>query len=384
MAKHVTNNNKAPQQGAGAFFRIGTRSALLVDPPVETLDAAGADTAIVSFFRSLAGDRPLAQHESAEDFVIDNALMVMLGADEEALFRAMLPTFPSATQQTWEALLSGGVSSETFGARTEDEVAEEERIDADLNGGRQRRYLLAGVGVLCTLLGVIGVISLLQRTTDEAKPSLTDFFGNDEGTDEAPGVLLVPSVATEFTTRLNTVLLVADGAAPAEDRIVVDPPEGVLANEAGSVAATLLQHDGEGFVAVAGPAGFFEDACIEVAVVSTKLRALDVGVHGACSGLSDARVAFSKCSGSTLVILQLRIPEGAVALPEGGSAVASDVRVGIIENVDGYETAELRGAIGVLPDVDGLAVPPFGGSAGDELPIDFGGVTGTCTIQARS
>jgi len=82
------------------------------------------------------------------------------------------------------------------------------------------------------------------------------------------------------------------------------------------------------------------------------------------------------------------IPQGAVALIEGGSAWAESIRFGVETTPSAasrWETLAVRGSI-VVPDVEeSVAVPRFGGSSGDNLIFDLGGSNngpsrGTCVL----
>ena len=88
------------------------------------------------------------------------------------------------------------------------------------------------------------------------------------------------------------------------------------------------------------------------------------------------------------MVLAVDIPQGAVALIEGGSAWAESIRFGVEtapSAASRWEILAVRGSI-VVPDVEELvAIPRFGGSSGDDLTFDLGDsengpTSGTCVL----
>ncbi|GIT45442.1 MAG: hypothetical protein Ct9H300mP12_00270 [Acidimicrobiales bacterium] len=100
------------------------------------------------------------------------------------------------------------------------------------------------------------------------------------------------------------------------------------------------------------------------------LRPLDVVVYedadGACPADLVGRQARVTCAGERVLVLAVDIPQGAVALIEGGSAWAESIRFGVETTPSAAsrgETLAVRGSI-VVPDVEeSVAVPRFGGSS---------------------
>jgi len=79
-------------------------------------------------------------------------------------------------------------------------------------------------------------------------------------------------------------------------------------------------------------------------------------------------------------LLDLEIPAGEVALPEGGTGFADAVRVQLVGDDAAYEVLTLRGTIAV-GGKDPVVVPRFGGEIGDEVEFDLlADRVGVCTI----
>jgi len=186
------------------------------------------------------------------------------------------------------------------------------------------------------------------------------------------------------------VAVLRGGGEPA-GRIRLDVPEREMPVALGSVMGTVFEHAG-GQVAMVGPDGWWTGACVRVAVATELLRPLDVVVYedadGACPADLVGRQARVTCAGERVLVLAVDIPQGAVALIEGGSAWAESIRFGVETTPSAasrWETLAVRGSI-VVPDVEeSVAVPRFGGSSGDNLIFDLGGSSngpsrGTCVL----
>ena len=148
----------------------------------------------------------------------------------------------------------------------------------------------------------------------------------------------------------------------------------------GSIGASLFQYANSGHVALVGPAGFTDDACLRVSVVTEELRPLDTVTHGPCVE-TIGRDATVGCIGDTAILLALDIPTGEVALPEGGNGFADAIRLQLVaDGAPDYEVLTVRGTIEVDPDSE-IVIPRFGGQIGETIMFDTGaGRSGTCTL----
>ena len=148
----------------------------------------------------------------------------------------------------------------------------------------------------------------------------------------------------------------------------------------GSIGASLFQYANSGHVALVGPAGFTDDACLRVGVVTEELRPLDTVTHGPCVE-TIGRDATVGCIGDTAILLALDIPTGEVALPEGGTGFADAIRLQLVaDGAPDYEVLTVRGTIEVDTDSE-IVIPRFGGQIGETIMFDTGaGRSGTCTL----
>ncbi|NCG24694.1 MAG: hypothetical protein GWP47_11270 [Actinobacteria bacterium] len=235
------------------------------------------------------------------------------------------------------------------------------------------------------LLGVVavaggGFFAYNEFITEEQRTEGAIQFAD---TGEAPEVAAAeggpPVVEAAVTTGLVDTVAVAIGDGPVEDRIVTAafsdfpyPP--------GSMRASLFQYAGSGHVVVVGPPGFSDAVCLRASVVTSDLRPLDTVTTGPCAD-PVGRTAVIGCRGQSAILLSLKVPDGEVELPEGGTGFADAVRVQLIaDGGERYETLTVRGTMRVDP-ANGVVIPRFGGDIGTDVTFDLGAShVGTCTL----
>jgi hypothetical protein len=312
-------------------------------------------------------------------------LLLLFGADELAAFETLLARMPRERAAEWRELLSGGASSEAFGPLTLQERLDERQVEHALVEGRRQRLVNLGVGSVVTLVVLIAVVAGFGAITSRDNRT-SGALRFDPLVEAGPGAVAGgPPVAVEaLTASLSTIVAVAPGEGPPEDRIV-DAPFAVLPQPPGAIRAGVFEYGGAGQVAVVGPAGWLnEPICLRASVVSADLRALDTvfweSQTGACPE-PIGRVATPVCAGDSAVLLELQIPVGEVVLPEGGGAFADAIRVQLVgPPTPEYELLTVRALIAVPVDTD-VVIPSFGGAPGDEIRFDLGADrSGTCTI----
>lgn len=333
------------------------------------------------FLVQLSGNRDINFFsEDAVEHARLNAMMLLFNDEVLAVFETYLRRMPKPRADAWRELISGGVSAEVFGPLTLQEKLDERRLEAHIRSARNGRIVFALVVI--ALLGAIATAGFLyweaffQSTNERA--GVLNFTpvtapSNDAALQGGP-----PVVEAALTTSLDNSIAVLAGDAPLAER-VVDAPGGSFPYPAGALGATLFQYAGSGHVLFVGPSGFVQQSCLRASVVTSALRPFDVVSHGPCAE-PVGRPAIVGCLGSTALLLNLQVPNGAVELPEGGIGVAQSVRVQLIGSQEGYETLSLRSTISVGA-TDEVAVPRFGAVPGEELSFDLGnGKQGTCII----
>ncbi len=371
----------------GTFFRVrGEAASPVADFSIEPgrrWTASEADRHIRAFLIRLAGDRRLVHRTDPVELVRENDLMLLFGPEEEEAFARLALRFPDETVATWATLLSGGDRSEAFGPRSRAERRDEAVIARELRKGMRKR--VASVVLLVAVLagGVMAGRILLEPAPEDRTARSLRFAGAtlaDQGEDGGPSVVPggppVADPALVATADLPVAVLRGDG--PIQERVVLRPPEATLPIAPGAVAATVFEHSG-GQVALVGPDGWVDAACIRVSVVTGRLRPLDTvlfeGQRARCPEGLEGRAASVTCRGRSGLVLAVDIPQGEVALVEGGVAWAEAVRFGVESPVgptDRWETLAVRGTISVPAGAEAVAVPSFGGSPGQELTLDLG------------
>jgi hypothetical protein len=344
----------------------------------------------------MAGDRRLTHRSDPVELVRENDLMLLFGPEEEEAFARLALRFPDETVAVWATLLSGGDRSEAFGPRSRSERRDEAVIEQALRLGMRKR-IASSLLLIALLVGgvLVGRPLLEQDPVDRVDRSLR--FSTVDGPVDAdfdevgPVSGGLPVAAPALTAVADRPIAILRGEEPLAERIMVRVPDSALPVPRGVLTAAVFEHIG-GQVALVGPDGWVESACIRVSVVTDRLRPLDTvlyeGPDAACpTGLS-GRIASVTCLGSAGIVLAIQIPQGEVALIEGGSGWAEAVRFGIESPVSPsgqWETLAIRGTISVQIGTDSVAVPRFGGAVGDELTLDLGtGASGrrtaTCTL----
>ncbi|NCG38412.1 MAG: hypothetical protein GWP48_12950 [Actinobacteria bacterium] len=364
------------------FFRTGDAPLSLPRLPAgPELSYGDADEMAHRFIVALAQGRALAPHADPIEHAHANGLMILYSAEAADAFETILVRMPEPRVRAWRELIAGGASSEAFGPLTLQEKLDETQVDDALAAGRKQRI----VNLAVALLGVVAVagggffaynefITEEQRT--EGAIQLAD-------TGEAPEVAAAeggpPVVEAAVTTGLVDTVAVAIGDGPVEDRSVTAAFSAVP-YPPGSMRASLFQYAGSGHVVVVGPPGFSDAVCLRASVVTSDLRPLDTVTTGPCAD-PVGRTAVIGCRGQSAILLSLKVPDGEVELPEGGTGFADAVRVQLIaDGGERYETLTVRGTIRVDP-ANGVVIPRFGGDIGTDVTFDLGAShVGTCTL----
>jgi hypothetical protein len=347
--------------------------------PAWTFDQA--DERAHQFLVTVAGERTMPQYlPDPVEHARANGLMLLFSAEVMASFETYLARMPEPRVEAWRDLIAGGASSEAFGPLTLQEQLDERQVSDALQKGRKQRVVNLTVGVL--LLVVVFVGGVVLWNVFVAEEGRTEGAFRFDGADEPPEVAArtggPPVVAEELTVALADPVAVAAGAGSEVDRITVAPLSDFPFSP-GSIRASLFQYAGSGHVVFVGPSGFTDVACLRVSVVTAELRPLDTVTSGPCAH-PVGRPATVGCLGPSAVLLDLDIPSGAVALPEGGTGFAEAVRVQLVADDPDYEVLTLRGTIEVGGD-EPVVVPRFGGEVGEELEFDLlADRVGSCTI----
>ena len=354
-----------------------------------------ADRQIRAFLTALAGDRQLVHRMDPVELLRENDLLLLFGPEEEEAFADLALRFPEETVSQWATLLSGGDRSEAFGPRSRSERRDEAAILRSLHVGLRKRV----IGVLLVLLAVAAVgalarVLLSDEPTDRTDRSLrfsSTLVTSDSGgaTGVIPGGPPVAEPALVGTA--DRVVAVLRGDGPSADRIRLDVPTGDLPIPVGALAGTVFEHAG-GQVALVGPVGWWVAGCVRVVVATEFLRPLDVVLYeasdGACPPEMVGRPARVTCSGRRVLVLAVDIPQGEVALIEGGSGWAETIRFGLetaTEPDSRWEALAVRGSITVAEEGMSVAVPRFGGAPGEVVAVDLGAgpagpFVGDCTL----
>lgn len=315
------------------------------------------------------------------DYARDNGLLLLFGPEEQARFQELYPRMPAHLVKQWRELLSGGRSSEAFGPLDIAERLDERKIERDLKRGRARRLVLVGVGLVgvAALVGAVGWWLSSRSDDDQVAGSIqfTDVAESDEAPDRSGPP---PEVDPRLVTDLDVPVVVRAGDAPRAERIVYEPAAGLLPIRPGSVRAAVFQYAGRGQLVLVGPPGWHDDTCVVASVTSRLLRPFDVVRLGDCGDDAPGRPALAECVSPTVVMLDLEVPPGPVALVEGGEARPEVVRAQVLAPDPDYETLSVRGDIAV--GEQDVVVPRFGAEVGTRVDFDLGdGVEGSCTIS---
>lgn len=370
------------------FFRARTATdiraeldALVVPGP--PLDHDAANRLARRFVDVLTDGRPTdLDLPDALEHAERNNLLLLFGPGEQDRFERLYARMPDDMVVAWRAALRGGDPRDAFGPLTAAERLDAKRIDQDMRAGRRQRLvqLVAGLVVLVAVVG--GLLWWRGRGGDDAVDAGSISFGAtpDRGSDLRGGP--APVVEKALVARLDRAVAVRAGQGDVASRIVLDPPAAALPQPAGAVAATLFRYNGSGQVVLVGPPGWLTKACIQVSVVSASLRAFDTAytetAPGACAaGRAFGRVATVGCRDpkAATTMLDLVIPEGQVALAEGGNGSVAGVRITLVGAAAGFERVDLTADL-VVAGGTTVKVPSFGGAKGATVSFDVSAATG--------
>ncbi|MEM7140484.1 MAG: hypothetical protein AAF548_05565 [Actinomycetota bacterium] len=364
------------------FLRAGSEPNVpppASDGPAWTFDEA--DEQAHEFLLHVSGERTVTEFiEDPVEHARANGLMLLFSEGVQESFQTYLERMPEPRQEAWRDLIAGGASSEAFGPLTLQEQLDEEQVGEALAKGRKQRIINLVVGtIVVAVLIVGGVILRNEFLVDEGRTEGAFQFADDG---EAPAVAALtggPPVAAEsLTVSLNEPVAVDAGDGPESDRVTV-APFSAFPYPPGAIRASLFQFAGSAHVAFVGPEGFTGDSCLRASVVTADLRPLDTVTFGSCAQ-PVGRAAVVGCLGPSAVLVDLGIPVGEIALPEGGSGFAESVRLQLVGDDPDYEVLTLRGTIAV-GDRESVEVPRFGGEVGDDLTFDLGGDrVGSCSL----
>lgn len=373
------------------FQRAGTEGNPLEGLQVEAggrWSEAEADRKIREFLIRLAGDRKLIHHADPVELARDNDLLLLFGPEQEEIFAALAVRFPDETLATWTLLLSGGDSAESFGPRSRAERRDEAAISKSIKVAFRRRVLGMAATVVLLITGGLFVRTLFEEGIVDRSEQALWLTGSGSSPDDQDGqeelALGLPIALPELVASLNTVVAVVAGEGSVEERVRTEVPEGLLSHAPGEISATIFRHRG-GQVALVGPSGWMDEACVRVSVVDNRLRPFDVVTYetapGVCPDNLPGRLATVACQGDTVLILSLGIPQGEVSLVEGGTSWPEAVRVGLESHHENWETLALRGTISVDTEQGDVVVPSYHGEKGDTILVRLGaGGFGECLL----
>jgi len=340
-----------------------------------------ADERAHDFLIGVAGERTMPEYfDDPVDHARANGLMLLFSREVQLSFETYLARMPAPRAEAWRDLIAGGARSEAFGPLTLEEKLDEQQVVDALQKGRKQRTINFVVGIALFAAFVAGGILLWNEFgVDEGRTEgAFQFAGNDEPPEVAARTGGPPVANELLTVGVIEPVAISAGSGPEVERITVAPFVDYPFTP-GSIRASLFEYAGSGHVVFVGPEGFTETACLRASVVTSDLRPLDTVTTGPC-GQAVGRPASVGCLGPSAVLLDLEIPAGEVALPEGGTGFADAVRVQLVGDDAAYEVLTLRGTIAV-GGKDPVVVPRFGGEIGDEVEFDLlADRVGVCTI----
>ncbi len=256
----------------------------------------------------------------------------------------------------------------------------------------RRRVALVMLGVLFGFALVAALISAWEwdpdpdlgtssAQTSAANPSE---FEAGQG---SPAGDATPTLSAELSASLDMAVVLRAGEEDRADRIVVDPDPAILPQGPGELQASLLAFAGAPHVAVVGPNGWLNGACIQVSTVTSDLRLVAAAWHdtptGACAAQGVGAQADVSCVGPRVIVLRVDVPAGEVELPSGPDAPAAAVRVALRTPVDGYETVAVVGAVTLPTPFDPFTLPAARAGRGEAVTITpaGGGAAVRCQVQ---
>ncbi len=343
--------------------------------------AEDADREARQFVEFVLDGRPTVEDADPVEFARVNSLTILFGSNEQAAFETYLARMPAETATRWRDLLAGGATSEAFGPLTLEEKLDEHQVETALKDGRRQRIINLVVAlVVVSGLGIGGYLGWQSLADNDLRTSGTlKFTAAEVSTTDGSIVGGSPVADPRLTVSLARDVAIAAGDGPREDRIVTAPFADYLYPPS-AISASVFSYGGVGVIAFVGPAGFTADACLVASVSTGDLRPLDTVWYGNCKD-PIGRSATIRCLGNNAVALDVRVPDGEVPLPEGGTGFADAIRLqSISDGGSRYEILSVRGTIAVGTGSD-VVVPAFGGAAGDGLLFDFGeGRSGSCAL----
>ena len=343
--------------------------------------ASEADHEARLFLLSIAGDRELVDGVDAIEFARLNSLTILFGVDEHGAFETYLARMPADLIDRWRDLLSGGARSEAFGPLTLQEKIDETQVIEALQSGRRQRIVNVASFLVVVVALVVGGIFGWQALNDQSSRTSGSLRFAATPTTLPGGAVPGGMSAAEsaLTTGLTQDVALTLGDGPPEERIA-SAPFGDYLYPPGAISASLFSYAGRGEVVFVGPSGFPDGSCLIASVATSELRPLDTVWYGNCLEPIGRR-ATVRCAGADALALEVVIPEGEVALPEGGTGFADAVRLQSISDPGKkYEVLSARGTISVAADSE-ITIPAFGGGAGDKLSFDLDqGRSGSCTL----
>ena len=307
--------------------------------------------------------------------------MMLFSEGVAQVFETHLARMPDDLEARWRDLIAGGARSEAFGPLTLQERLDERQVEAALVAGRRQRIVNLLVSVVVIAAVGAGAWWGWQEfgPGEERTRGALQFADSDESAETAAVAGGPPVAEPALSAALIDPVSVLAGDGPVADRVTAAPFVR-FPYPPGAIGASLFQYANSGQVALIGPSGFPEDACLRVSVVTSDLRPLDTVTHGPCAE-PIGRDATVGCFGDTALLLALDIPSGEVELPEGGVGFADAVRIQLIaDGGDEYEVLTIRGTIEVDIESD-VVIPRFGGRVGETITFDIGaGRVGTCEL----
>jgi hypothetical protein len=348
-----------------------------------------ADRRIREFLIRLAGDRDLIHDSDPVELARKNDLLLLFGPEEEKLFAKLAVRFPSETLQRWTELLGGGDSSNSFGPRSRAERQDEKAVAASIKKAFRRRTLTFATVVAIAIFGTLFFRQLAnQGIVGDSNQALR--FASQLNESELGGVAIdfgPPILEPELTTELNLLVALQEGEGPEEERVRQVVPSDLLIIKPNEVSATVFGYGGTGQVAMIGPEGWLEEACIRASVTDSRFRPFDVVVFDStgdsCSDQILGRNVSATCLGEQMLMIPLYIPQGEVKHSEGGTGWAEMIRVGYEMEASGWETLAVRGTITVDSQQNQVEIPVFSGEVGEEITIDFNNSNSTTCILSN-
>ena len=349
-----------------------------------------ADRRIREFLIRLAGDRDLIHDSDPIELARKNDLLLLFGPEEEKLFAKLALRFPAETLQRWTELLGGGDSSNSFGPRSRAERQDEKAIAVSIKKAFRRRTLTFVTVVAIAIFGTLFFRQLANEgIVDDSNQALR--FASQLNDSELGGIDIdfgPPILEPELTTELNLLVALQEGEGPEEERVRQVVPNELLTVEPNQIRATIFGYDGTGQVALIGPEGWLEEACIRASVTDSRFRPFDVVVFDStgdsCPDQILGRNVSATCLGEQMLMIPLYIPQGEVKHSEGGTGWAEMIRIGYEMEAPGWETLAARGTITVDSQQSQVEIPVFSGEAGEEITIDFNNSNiATCILSNR-